>query len=147
MSATSSSGNDSSVANATVGKSVVIKGQIVSREDLTIQGEVEGTIEIGENRLTVAAEGKVRADVNARDIEIIGSIQGKMEAAQKVYVRNGASVVGDIHSTGIIIEDGAYIKGGIDLTSRRADERPGSDKRPIEAHSEIQERSEAVLKS
>ena len=105
---------------ATVGKSVVIKGEILSREDLTIEGEIEGTIDIGEHRLTIATGGKVNADVNARELDVIGSMRGKIEAAEKVYVRNGANVIGDIHSAGIIIEDGAYIKGGIDLTSRSA---------------------------
>jgi cytoskeletal protein CcmA (bactofilin family) len=116
MSAPSSFRVNTPVANATVGKSVIIKGQILSREDLTIEGEVEGTIDIPEHRLTIAAGGKVGADVNARELDVIGSMRGKIEAAEKVYVRDGANVVGDIHSAGIIVEDGAYIKGGIDLT-------------------------------
>ena len=147
MSAASSPKFDLPVANATVGKSVVIKGQIVSRENLTIQGEVEGTIEVNEHRLTIAADGKVRADVKARELEIIGSMQGKVEAVEKVYVRNGASVLGDIHSAGIIIEDGAYIKGGIDLTSRPADHQRSRNESSSGAHSEILELSHAVSTS
>jgi cytoskeletal protein CcmA (bactofilin family) len=147
MSAASSLEADSLVANATVGKSVVIKGQIVSLEDLTIQGEVEGTIEIGGHRLTIASDGKVRADVNARELEVIGSMQGKVEAAEKVYVRDGASVVGDIHSAGIVIEDGAYIKGGIDLSRPHTDRQESSELLSTEAHLEIQELSHAVLTS
>ena len=144
MSATSSL---EAVANATVGKSVVIKGQIVSREDLTIQGEVDGAIEIGGHRLTIASDGKVRADVNTRELDVIGSLQGKVEAAEKVYVRDGASVVGDIHSAGIVIEDGAYIKGGIDLSRSRPDRQESSEQWSTEARSEIQELSNAVLTS
>jgi cytoskeletal protein CcmA (bactofilin family) len=117
MSAASSPKFDSPVANAAVGKSVVIKGQIVSRENLTIQGEVEGTIEVGEHRLTIAADGKVRADVKARELEIIGSMQGKVEAVEKVYVRGGASVLGDIHSAGIIIEDNVLYHSLLGLAS------------------------------
>src|SRR5215831_2110971 len=147
MSAASSLEADSLVANATVGKSVVIKGQIVSREDLTIQGEVDGAIEIGGHRLTIASDGKVRADVNTRELDVIGSLQGKVEAAEKVYVRDGASVVGDIHSAGIVIEDGAYIKGGIDLSRSRPDRQESTEQWSTEARSEIQELSNAVLTS
>src|SRR5258706_448205 len=112
------------VPNATVGKNVIFKGQIISREDLTIQGEVDGTIEIGEHRLTIAADGKIRADVRARELEVIGSMHGKIEALEKVYVRNGASIVGDIYAAAIVIEEGAFIKGGIDLSSPRVDRQP-----------------------
>ena len=146
MSAPSPFKVNSPVANATVGKNVIIKGQIVSREDLTIEGEFEGTIEIGEHRLAIAQEGKVRADVNAREVEVIGSMQGKVEAVDKVYVRKGASVVGDIHSAGIIIEDGAYIKGGIDLTRRAVQPAPNRQWQ-TEAKTEIMELSEAAVNS
>ena len=131
------------VANATVGKNVTFKGQIISREDLIIQGEVEGTIEIGEHRLTIASNGKVLADVIAREVEVIGSMYGKIKALEKVYVRNGASIIGDTYAASIIIEEGAYIKGGIDLSSPRADHEPTWSN----ADSEIRELSDAVLTS
>ena len=95
----------------------MFKGQIQSREDLIIEGEVEGTIEMIEHRLTIAANGDVRANVIAREIEVLGAIQGKAEAVDKVYIRKGAKFIGDIHSAGIVIEDGGYIKGNIDLSS------------------------------
>jgi cytoskeletal protein CcmA (bactofilin family) len=100
---------------AVLGKSVVFQGQIQSREDLLIEGEVEGTIEMMGHRLTIAVVGDVRANVRAREIEIFGSLEGKAEASDKVYIRKGANFVGDIHSAGIVIEDGGYIKGNIDL--------------------------------
>lgn len=143
MSAASATKMDSSVPSANVGKNVVFKGQIVSREDLTIHGEVEGTIEIGENRLTIAPDGKVRADVSVRELEVIGSMDGNIQATEKVYVRNGAKVVGDIHSASIIIEDGAQIKGGIEL-SRPEINRESSNTEP---NSAIRELSDAVLTS
>jgi cytoskeletal protein CcmA (bactofilin family) len=108
-------------AKAVLGKNVVIQGQIRSREDLTIEGEVDGTIEMLEHRLTIATEGKVRANVKAREIEVLGSIEGKIEAVEKVYIRKSAHLVGDIHSAGVIIEDGGYIKGSIELSCRPAD--------------------------
>ena len=108
---------------AILGKSVVFKGQIESREDLTIEGEVEGTIEMIGHRLTIAANGEVKANVVAREVEVLGSIEGKVEAVDKVYIRKGARFIGDIHSAGIVIEDGGFIKGNIDL-SRQPNEIP-----------------------
>jgi cytoskeletal protein CcmA (bactofilin family) len=108
-------------AKAVLGKNVVIQGEIRSREDLTIEGEVDGTIEMLEHRLTIATDGKVRANIMAREIEVLGSIQGKIEAVEKVYIRKTAELIGDIHSAGIIIEDGGYIKGSIELSRLPAD--------------------------
>jgi cytoskeletal protein CcmA (bactofilin family) len=115
-------------SKAILGKSVVFKGQIESREDLIIEGEVEGTIEMMEHRLTVAASGDVKASVIAREIEVLGSIEGKIEAVDKVYIRKGARFIGDVHSAGIVIEDGGFIKGNIDL-SRQPSEIPSQDGR------------------
>src|ERR1700720_1894279 len=115
MSAAPSFGIESSAAKASLGKSVVVKGHLLSGENLTIDGEVEGTIEVFEHRLTIAATGRVRADVNARDIEIWGCIEGKLEAANKVHIRKGARFVGELHAAGLVIEEGGYIKGSIDL--------------------------------
>jgi cytoskeletal protein CcmA (bactofilin family) len=103
---------------AVIGKGVVVVGQIQSREDLTIEGEVEGTIDMAGHRLTIDGQGSVRAGVKARIVEVKGSIEGQVEAVDKVYIRKGATFVGDIHSGGIIIEDGGYIKGKIDLSQQ-----------------------------
>jgi cytoskeletal protein CcmA (bactofilin family) len=120
MSAAPSSAQPSG-AKAVLGKSVVFKGQIQSREDLIIEGDVEGTIEMAEHRLTIASSGDVRANVIAREIEVLGAIEGKIEAVDKVYIRKGAKFIGDIHSAGIVIEDGGYIKGNIDLSRHPAE--------------------------
>ncbi|MGD0301182.1 MAG: polymer-forming cytoskeletal protein [Bryobacteraceae bacterium] len=122
MSAAAASASQPAV-KAILGKSVVFKGQIESREDLTIEGEVEGTIEMIEHRLTIAANGEVKANVIAREVEVLGSIEGKVEAVDKVYIRKGARFIGDVHSAGIVIEDGGFIKGNIDL-SRQPNEIP-----------------------
>ncbi len=107
-----------STRQAVIGKGVVVKGQIQSREDLTIQGEVEGSIEISGHRLIIDGQGNVRAGVKAKTVEVQGSIEGQVEAIDKVYIRKGAKFVGDIRSGGIIIEDGGYIKGKVDLSHR-----------------------------
>jgi len=101
--------------NAVLGKSVIVKGQIFSREDLTIDGEVEGTVELQEHRLTVGPNGKVMATIKAREICIIGTVNGNVEASDKIDIRKEAKLVGDIRTARIVIEDGAYFKGNIDI--------------------------------
>src|SRR5271166_6418908 len=100
---------------AIIGKSVMIKGQIFSREDLTIDGEVEGSVELHEHRLTVGPHGKLQAGVKAREIVVLGSVHGNVEASDKIDIRKDAKLVGDIKTTRIVIEDGAYFKGSIDI--------------------------------
>jgi cytoskeletal protein CcmA (bactofilin family) len=100
---------------AVLGKSVMVKGQILSREDLTIDGEVEGTVELQEHRLTVGPNGKVQASVKAREIVVLGTIHGNVEATDKIHIRKDAKLVGDIKTVRIEIEDGAYFKGSIDI--------------------------------
>jgi Integral membrane protein CcmA involved in cell shape determination len=107
-------------AKAGLGKSVVVKGHLLSGEDLAIDGEVEGTIEVLEHPLTIAASGRVRADVNARDIEIWGCLEGKLEAVNQVHIRKGARFVGELHAAGLVIEEGGYIRGSIDLSRHPA---------------------------
>ena len=146
MSAAPSSGIESA-AKAGLGKSVVVKGHLLSGEDLTIDGEVEGTIEVLEHRLTIAASGRVRADVNARDIEIWGCLEGKLEAVNQVHIRKGARFVGEIHAAGLVIEEGGYIKGSIDL-SRSSHSQPFCVPHLNTSKVEpIRQLSEAVLKS
>jgi cytoskeletal protein CcmA (bactofilin family) len=100
---------------AVLGKSVIVKGQIYSREDLTIDGEVEGTVELQEHRLTVGPNGKVTASVKAREIVVLGTIHGNVETTDKIDIRKDAKLVGDIKTARVVIEDGAYFKGNIDI--------------------------------
>jgi len=107
---------------AVIGKSVMIKGQIFSREDLTIDGEIDGSVELHEHRLTVGPNGKLQAGVKAREVVVLGTIHGNVEASDKIDIRKDAKLVGDIKTTRIVIEDGAYFKGSIDIV--RADAKP-----------------------
>src|SRR6202789_3060221 len=100
---------------AALGKSVIVKGQIFSREDLTIDGEVEGTVELQEHRLTIGPNGKVLANVKAREVVILGTIHGNVETADKIDIRKDAKLLGDIKTARVVIEDGAYFKGNIDI--------------------------------
>lgn len=102
-------------STASIGKSVMIKGQIISREDLYLDGELEGTVELHEHRLTVGPNGRVQANVKAREIVVIGTIHGNVEASDKLEIRKEAKLVGDIRTARIVIEDGGYFKGSIDI--------------------------------
>lgn len=100
---------------ATIGKAVKVVGQIMTREDLYVDGDVEGTIESTENKVTVGPNGRVQAGIRAREVVISGQVQGNVEAADKVDIRKDAKLVGDIISARISIEDGALFKGSIDI--------------------------------
>jgi cytoskeletal protein CcmA (bactofilin family) len=106
---------DSRPGLASIGKAVKIVGQIFSREDLYVDGDVEGTIELLEHKLTIGPNGKVQAGIKAREVVALGTIQGNVEAADKIEIRKEARLVGDIRTARIMIEDGAYFKGSIDI--------------------------------
>ena len=100
---------------ATLGKAVKVVGQIFSREDLYVDGEVEGTVEALEHKLTIGPNGTVRAAIKAREVVALGAIHGNVEATDKIEIRKDAKLTGDIRTARIIIEDGAYFKGSIDI--------------------------------
>ena len=106
--------------NAVLGKSVIVKGQIYGREDLTIDGEVEGTVELQEHRLTIGPNGKVVATIKARELVVLGTVHGDIETREKIEIRKDAKLVGDIRTARIVIEDGAYFKGSVDITRAEA---------------------------
>ena len=101
--------------SATIGKAVKIVGQIYSKEDLFVDGDLEGTVEALEHKLTIGPNGTVHASVKAREVVAQGSVQGNVEATDKIEIRKDAKLVGDIKTARIIIEDGAYFKGSIDI--------------------------------
>jgi cytoskeletal protein CcmA (bactofilin family) len=118
MAAAASFGTQTSTSQAILGKSVTVTGEIRSHEPLTIEGEVEGTIDVAGHLLTIAPDGKVHASVKAKEIDVLGSLHGNIDGADKVYIRNGAQFVGDIHARGIVIEDGGFIRGKVDLSRK-----------------------------
>ena len=101
--------------SATIGKAVKINGQIHSKEDLFVDGDVEGTVEALDHKLTIGPNGKVHAMVKAREVVVLGSIQGNVEAVDRIEIKKEARLVGDIRTSRIVIEDGAYFKGSIDI--------------------------------
>ena len=100
---------------ATIGKAVKVVGQIYSKEDLYVDGDLEGTVEAMEHKVTIGPNGTVHASVKAREVVALGTIQGNVEATDKIEIRKDARLVGDIRTARIIIEDGAYFKGSIDI--------------------------------
>jgi cytoskeletal protein CcmA (bactofilin family) len=102
------------VPTAAIGPSMQIKGEIRSREELLIDGDVEGVME-SESLLTVGRNGKVRANIKAREVVIFGTVRGDVEVTEKIAIREQGSLIGNIKSAGIIIDDGAYFKGSIDI--------------------------------
>jgi cytoskeletal protein CcmA (bactofilin family) len=123
---------------AALGKNVTIKGQIFAREDLMIDGEVEGTVECQEHRLTIGPNARVQAGLKAREIVIHGSIQGNVDATDKIDIKKEAKLVGDIKTSRIVIEDGAYFKGSIDISKNegaKPQPQPAQEKRQQQAAS------------
>jgi len=119
-----------SVAETRIGKAVLIKGQIYSKEDLFLDGQVEGGIELPGSRLTIGRNGKVQANITAREVDVQGSIQGDIEARDKITIRSNANVIGNLKSASISIEDGAYFKGSIDIVRPAADKATPAAPRP-----------------
>jgi cytoskeletal protein CcmA (bactofilin family) len=101
--------------NAVIGPSMHIKGEIRSDEELVVDGEVEGLVE-SRSLLTIGPNGKVRANIKAREVVIFGSVKGDIEATEKLAIRDKGQLVGNIKTAGISIDDGAYFKGSIDIS-------------------------------
>lgn len=107
---------------ATIGKSLVIKGEVSGSESLYIDGRVEGSINLSGNRVTVGRNGVVAANISAREIVVLGKVRGNLTASDRVDIRSDGSLTGDVVAARISIEDGAFFKGGIDI--RKAGSKP-----------------------
>ena len=103
---------------AFIGATVRIKGDIYTTDEMYIDGQIEGRFE-SQHRLTIGAGGKADASIKANEVVVAGSVKGNVEAVERIVLRAGANLVGDVKTAGIVIEDGAYFKGGIDIA------RPG----------------------
>ncbi|HKM48481.1 MAG TPA: polymer-forming cytoskeletal protein [Terriglobales bacterium] len=107
---------------ATIGKSLVIKGEVTGSESLYIDGKVEGSINLSGNRVTIGRNGVVAANISAREIVVLGKVRGNLIASDRVDIRSDGSLTGDVVAARISIEDGAFFKGGIDI--RKAGSKP-----------------------
>jgi len=116
---------------ATIGKGLFIKGEITGSESLFVDGKVEGSINLAGNRVTVGRNGQVAANINAREIVVLGKVRGNMTATDRVDIRAEGALTGDVAAARISIEDGAFFKGGIDI--RKAEAKPGAASAPAPA--------------
>ena len=107
---------------AAIGKAVKIVGQIITGEDLQIDGDVEGAIEAQDSKVIIGSSGRIQASILAREIVVLGQVQGDIVASDKVELRKDSRLVGDITSPRIVLEDGALVKGKIDTVGARMTE-------------------------
>jgi cytoskeletal protein CcmA (bactofilin family) len=105
---------------AHIGKSVVVKGELSGSEDLYLDGEVEGSIELRSHSLTVGPNGRIRANVNAKEVVIHGKVDGNVRGSDRVELKKSAVLNGDVITQRIVIEDGAFFKGSIDIQKGEA---------------------------
>lgn len=103
---------------AVIGRNMLIIGKVQSSEDLYVDGEVRGSLEVENCRLTIGPNGKASAGAKAREVDVMGRIDGDVVTQEKISIRKGGQLVGDIKASGIVIEDGAYFKGTIDIVRR-----------------------------
>jgi cytoskeletal protein CcmA (bactofilin family) len=106
--------------NVNIGKSVVIKGELNGSEDLTIEGQVEGTIQLRDHVLTIGPNGKIKAQVFAKSVIVLGEVTGNVTASEKVDIRDKGSVDGDIISPRVAIAEGAHFRGSVDMQRSKA---------------------------
>jgi cytoskeletal protein CcmA (bactofilin family) len=121
---------------ATIGKSLVVKGELSGSESLYIDGKVEGAINLPGNRVTVGRNGQVAANIMAREIVVLGKVRGNCQASDRIDIRSEGSLTGDVIAARISIEDGAFFKGGIDIRKPGIDPKTGE---PIPANGEEQQ--------
>ncbi|HEY7617943.1 MAG TPA: polymer-forming cytoskeletal protein, partial [Terriglobales bacterium] len=103
-----------------IGKSVTIKGEVSGSEDLYVDGQVEGTIHLNDNNLTIGPHGQVHADVSAKGVVVEGQLEGNIQARERAELKKSAVAVGDIVTQRMAIEDGAYFKGKVEMQRDKA---------------------------
>ena len=122
------------VDQATIGRTLYIKGEISGSEALYIDGRVEGKISMPESRVTIGRNGKVDASIQAREVVVMGKVTGNIECSDRVDIRSEGSVHGDISTARISVEDGAALKGGIQVHAEvKAHTQPQTQQKSSEA--------------
>lgn len=119
--------------NVNIGKSVFIKGELSGSEDLTIEGNVEGRIELKDNTLTIGPNGKIRAEVFAKQVIVLGEVTGNVTASEKVDIRDNGSVDGDVTAPRVAIAEGAHFRGAIDMQRAGQAHKPAAAAAPAPA--------------
>jgi cytoskeletal protein CcmA (bactofilin family) len=130
-----------------IGKSVVIKGELNGSEDLTIEGQVEGKIELKDHVLTIGPNGKIKAQVFAKALIVLGEVHGNVNATEKVEIRDGGSVDGDIVSPRVAIAEGAHFRGSVDMQRKAGQpaQGGGQQQRPVQGGTAPQQQPAAQV--
>jgi cytoskeletal protein CcmA (bactofilin family) len=113
-----------------IGKSVVIKGELNGSEDLTIEGHVEGTIQLRDHVLTIGPNGRIKAQVFAKAVIVLGEVTGNVTASEKVDIRDNGSVDGDIVAPRVAIAEGAHFRGSVDMQRKGGVAQPQAGAKP-----------------
>jgi cytoskeletal protein CcmA (bactofilin family) len=116
----------SPVEQATIGRSLVIKGEVTGGESLYIDGRIEGSINVADHRVTIGRNGTVAANINAREVVIMGKVKGNIQCSDRLDIRGEGSLTGDVITQRISVEDGAILKGSVQV--RAADAKNGQAK-------------------
>ncbi len=98
-----------------IGKSVVIRGELTGNEDLYLDGDIEGTVDLRDHKLVIGPNGKIKATITAREVVLHGRVEGNVTANERVELKKSCTLVGDVSTQRIVIEDGAFFKGAIDI--------------------------------
>jgi cytoskeletal protein CcmA (bactofilin family) len=102
-----------------IGKSVVLRGELTGNEDLYLDGEVEGNINLRDHKLVIGPNGKIKATITARDLVVHGRVEGNVNSSERVELKRSCSLTGDVTTQRIVIEDGAFFKGAIDIKEHK----------------------------
>ncbi len=125
----------SPVEQATIGRSLVIKGELTGAESLYIDGRIEGSITVAEHRVTVGRNGTVSANITAREVVIMGKVKGNIQCADRLDIRSEGALTGDVVTQRISVEDGAILKGSVQVRSvdtKNLQNRPAEPAKPAE---------------
>ena len=103
------------VEQATIGRSMVIKGEVTAAESLFVDGRIDGTITVTDHRVTIGRNGSVQADITAREVVIMGKVEGNVQCTDRLDIRGDGSLTGDVITQRISVEDGAWVKGAVEV--------------------------------
>ncbi len=112
---------------AVIGRSISIVGEVKGKEDLLIQGQIDGTVDLRDQSVTIGPEGEVRADITGRIVAVEGRVEGNLQAEEQVILRNSANVKGDITAPRVVLEDGARFRGLVDMGDPAKSEKSAGD--------------------
>jgi cytoskeletal protein CcmA (bactofilin family) len=116
---------------ANIGKSITIKGDLSGNEDLVVEGNVEGRIELPNNQLTIGANGNVKADVNAKSVVIVGKVSGNVSGVERVQIEATGAVTGDVRTPRLVVQEGATLNGSVEMGPTRAAAQGPTLARPV----------------